>query len=71
MIEIFFVSKKKNLQINQELIELQTNTPNIEKETETLVQFNKELGVTEKNCGKIAETLDEYFIVSNFLRILN
>ena len=60
--------EKENLQINQELIELQTNTPNIEKETETLVQFNKELGVTEKNCGKIAETLDEYFIVSNLLK---
>ena len=60
--------EKENLQINQELIELQTNTPNIEKETETLVQFNKELGITEKNCGKIAETLDEYLIVSNLLK---
>ena len=60
--------EKENLQINQELIELQTNTPNIEKETETLVQFNKELGVTEKNCGKISETLDEYFIVANLLK---
>ena len=60
--------EKENLQINQELIELQTNTPNIEKETETLVQFNKELGITEKNCGKISETLDEYMIVHNLLK---
>ena len=60
--------EKENLQINQELIELQTNTPNIEKETETLVKFNKELGITEKNCGKISETLDEYFIVANLLK---
>ena len=60
--------EKENLQINQELIELQTNTPNIEKETETLVRFNKELGITEKNCGKISETLDEYFIVANLLK---
>ena len=68
MIEIFFVWRKENLQINQELIDLQTNTPNIEKETETLVQFNKELGITEKNCGKISETLDEYMIVHNLLK---
>ena len=60
--------EKENLQINQELIELQTNTPNIEKETETLVRFNKELGITEKNCSKISETLDEYFIVANLLK---
>jgi len=60
--------EKENLQINQELIDLQTNTPNIEKETETLVQFNKELGITEKNCGKISETLDEYMIVHNLLK---
>ena len=58
----------ENLEINKELIDLQTNTPNIEKETNTLVAFNKELSVTEKNCSKISETIDEYFIVSNLLK---
>ena len=38
----------ENLQINKELIELQTNTPNITTEKESLVKFQKELEVTTK-----------------------
>jgi len=58
----------ENLQINKELIELQTNTPNITSEKESLVKFQKELEVTQKDCGKISQSLDEFKVVSSLLK---
>ena len=58
----------ENLAITKELLELQTNTPNLNKEKETLVEFKKDLETTKTDCGKISETLDEYQIISSLLK---
>ena len=58
----------ENLQINKELIELQTNTPNITTEKESLVKFQKELEVTQKDCGKISQSLDEFKVIGSLLK---
>ena len=47
----------ENLQINKELIELQTNTPNITTEKESLVKFQKELEVTQKIAVRLVNLL--------------
>ena len=58
----------ENLAITKELLELQTNTPNLNKEKQTLVEFKKDLETTKTDCGKISETLDEYQIISSLLK---
>ena len=58
----------ENLAITKELLELQTNTPNLNKEKETLVKFKKDFETTKTDCGKISETLDEYQIISSLLK---
>ena len=58
----------ENLKINDEIVELQTNTPKIREEKISLVKFQKELEVTQKDCGKIHQTLDEYKVIGNLLK---
>ena len=58
----------ENLQLDKEMIELQTNTPNLDKEKSSLVEFEDQLKTTKDDCGKISQTLDEYQVVSSLLR---
>ena len=58
----------ENLNINRELIELQTNTPNLDKEKSSLVEFEDQLKSTKEDCGKISKTLDEYQVVQSLLK---
>ena len=50
------------------MIELQTKTPSIDKETETLTQLQNDLENTTTDCSKISQTLDEYQVVSSLLK---
>jgi len=58
----------ENLKINEEILELQTNTPKIREEKLSLVKFQKELEETQKDCGKIHQTLDEFKVIGNLLK---
>ncbi|ADO97201.1 SbcC-like subunit of palindrome specific endonuclease [Synechococcus phage S-SM1] len=58
----------ENLNLKDELIKLQTDTPNMDKEKESLVSFQNDLETTKTDCGKISQTLDEYRVVSNLLK---
>ncbi|BCU99532.1 MAG: hypothetical protein CM15mV28_1000 [Thaumasvirus sp.] len=58
----------ENLKINEEILELQTNTPKIREEKLSLVKFQKELEATQKDCGKIHQTLDEFKVIGNLLK---
>ena len=58
----------ENLEVNKELLELQTKTPSIDKETETLTQLQNDLENTTTDCSKISKTLDEYQVVSSLLK---
>ena len=57
----------ENLQLDKEMIELQTNTPNLDKEKSSLVNF-EDLENTTTDCSKISQTLDEYQVVSSLLK---
>ena len=58
----------ENLNLKDELLKLQTDTPNMDKEKESLVSFQNDLETTKTDCGKISQTLDEYRVVSNLLK---
>ena len=58
----------ENLAIDKELLELQTNTPNMDKERSSLVEFQQTLETTKTDCGKISQTLDEYQVVASLLK---
>tara|TARA_Y100000004_G_scaffold4258_1_gene5120 strand:- start:650 stop:2371 length:1722 start_codon:yes stop_codon:yes gene_type:complete len=58
----------ENLAIDKELLELQTNTPNMDKEKSSLVEFQQTLETTKTDCGKISQTLDEYQVVASLLK---
>ena len=58
----------ENLNLKDELLKLQTDTPNMDKEKESLVSFQHDLETTKTDCGKISQTLDEYRVVSNLLK---
>jgi len=57
-----------NLEIEKQLINLQTNTPDISAEVETLTALEKQLDGTLKECGEVRKTLAEYQVVSNLLK---
>ena len=57
-----------NLKIQQDLIELQTKTPNITRETELLETLTTELEQTKVDCSKVSETLDEYAVATQLLK---
>jgi len=59
---------KDNNQLETELIELQTNTPNIKKENVILKDLKEEFDKTSSECSKVNQTLDEFQIVSNLLK---
>ncbi len=58
----------ENLEISKELVDLQTKTPNINKENESLIDLKKQLSDTMEDCSRINQTLDEYQVVSSLLR---
>ena len=58
----------ENLNLNEEILELQTNTPRIREEKRSLKEFQKELEVTQKDCGKIHQSLDEFKVIGNLLK---
>ena len=58
----------ENLELNKELIDLQTNTPNMSKEKKTLKELVESFKVTQSECGEVTKTLDEYKVISQLLR---
>ena len=58
----------ENLEIQKELIDLNSNTPNIDKEEETLIALQGDYDTTSADCAKVSRTLDEYQVVSSLLK---
>ena len=58
----------ENLEIQKELIDLNSNTPNIDKEEEILRALKKEYDSTSIDCANVSRTLDEYQVVSSLLK---
>ena len=58
----------ENLEIEKQLLDLQTDTPSIDSEVETLTGLEKQLDSTKKECGEVSKTLAEYQVVSNLLK---
>jgi DNA repair exonuclease SbcCD ATPase subunit len=58
----------ENLEIEKQLLNLQTDTPSIDSEVETLTGLEKQLDSTKKECGEVSKTLAEYQVVSNLLK---
>ena len=58
----------ENLEIQKELIDLNSNTRNIDKEEEILRALKKEYDSTSIDCANVSRTLDEYQVVSSLLK---
>lgn len=58
----------ENLQITKEITELQSSTPNIDIEEETLFSLQKEYTDTKDDCAGVSRTLDEYQVTANLLK---
>ena len=58
----------ENLDISKQIIELQTNQPNIAAEKEQLQFLEDEYSKTKSDCGALSKEYDEYRIVSNLLK---
>jgi len=58
----------ENLRIQDEISKLQSSTPNIDIEEETLFAIQKEYDQTKNDCANVSKTLDEYEVVSRLLK---
>lgn len=58
----------ENLRIQDEIAKLQSSTPNIDIEEETLFAIQKEYDQTKNDCANVSKTLDEYEVVSRLLK---
>ncbi|WLW37226.1 recombination-related endonuclease [Synechococcus phage S-RS29] len=58
----------ENLEIEKELISLSNNTPNIDKEEETLFALKKDYDDTSADCAGVSQTLDEYQVIGSLLK---
>ncbi len=58
----------ENLEIQKELIDLNSNTPNIDAEQETLLALKHDYDNTSADCANVSRTLDEYQVVSSLLK---
>lgn len=58
----------ENLEIQKEILDLQTNQPNIEVERETLSTLVSEFESTKEGCSEVDKELDEYRIIANLLK---
>lgn len=58
----------ENLRIQDEIIKLKVDTPNIDKETVYLSEVKDEYTKTKEDCAGISKKLDEYQVVSNLLK---
>ncbi|QIN97318.1 recombination-related endonuclease [Synechococcus phage S-H25] len=58
----------ENLEIQKELIDLNSNTPNITSEEETLLELKQNYNTTQSDCSKVSQVLDEYQVVSSLLK---
>ena len=58
----------ENLEIQKELLNLETNTPNIDREEETLFTLQKDYDDTSAECANVSRTLNEYQVVSSLLK---
>lgn len=58
----------ENLEIQKEILDLQTNQPNIDVEKETLSTLVGEFESTKKGCSEVDKELDEYRIIANLLK---
>ena len=57
-----------NLEIQKQLLNLQTDTPSIDAEVESLTALEKQLDETEKQCSEVSKTLAEFNVVGNLLK---
>ena len=58
----------ENLSLNKEIIELQTNTPNIDAEKEKYQAILTEYKSTKQSCADVSRLKDEYTVVSSLLK---
>lgn len=58
----------ENLDISKQIIELQTNSPDLAAERETLDFLQEAYDKTRSDCGELSKEYDEYRIVSNLLK---
>ena len=58
----------ENLRIQDEIVKLQTSTPNIDKEESHLQDVKDEFEQTKTNCADVSRQLDEYQVASNLLK---
>ena len=58
----------ENLEIQKELLNLENNTPNIDREEETLFALQKDHDDTSAECANVSRTLNEYQVVSSLLK---
>ena len=58
----------ENLRIQDEITKLQSSTPNIDIEEETLFSLQKEFTDTKESCADVSRTLDEYQVTANLLK---
>ena len=58
----------ENLDLNKQIVDLQTNQPNIEKEKSILQELQEAYNTQSADCASISKEYDEYRIVSNLLK---
>ena len=58
----------ENLDIQKEIIDLQTNQPNVELENQTLQELVSEYEATKESCSQVNKEFDEYRIIANLLK---
>ena len=56
------------MKLEQEIIELKSNTPNFKAEDNILDVLMEDAEKTRKDCAKVSEKLDEYAVVHQLLR---
>ena len=62
--------QKESLKLEQEIIELKSNTPNIKAEDNILDVLMEDAEKTRKDCAKVSEKLDEYAVVHSYLEMV-
>ena len=58
----------ENLQINKEIIELQSNTPNIDNEKKKYEDIVKDYNSTKDVCSEVSKQKDEYTVAQSLLK---